>query len=87
MTDVPMIYDVSTDAMRPATQDDIDRLETFVASYGAFRYLLRECLAFPKSPEDLYPMYSPEDWKRHLSMLKLLSQKIDSERNPVSAAR
>lgn len=34
MTDMPRIYDVNTDSLRDVTQEDIDRMQRFIQTYG-----------------------------------------------------
>jgi len=41
MSEIPKIYDVANDEMRPVTQDDIDMFETLGQTYGAIIEILR----------------------------------------------
>jgi hypothetical protein len=46
---IPEVYDITTDRRRPATQDDINRLERLAAIHGMTRRILRRMVDFPQA--------------------------------------
>lgn len=73
MTNAPMVYNHLHDEMRPATQDDVDRLQMAVNCFGALRYLIKGIIDDPRP-------FQPQDWQRHLTLLQALNEKLDELR-------
>lgn len=79
-SEIPTIYDIELDEMRPVTQKDIERFEAMGRSYGALRYILRAFLTAKPAPG------MSHDWELEAALLNELVRTLDKAKSRQSPA-